>query len=102
MREENNSELKGILEILGPGTSLREGIENILRAKTGGLIVIGDNKEILETVDGGFSIGSAYSPANIYELAKMDGKSSMLMLSSSQIKVFPPLKQAQDIELLRG
>ena len=30
MREENNSELKGILKILGPGTSLREGIENIL------------------------------------------------------------------------
>lgn len=73
MREENNTELKTILKILGPGTSLREGIENILRAKTGGLIVIGDNKEMLETVDGGFSIGSLYSPANIYELAKMDG-----------------------------
>ncbi|WP_426348267.1 DNA integrity scanning diadenylate cyclase DisA [Alloiococcus sp. CFN-8] len=73
MREENNTELKAILKILGPGTSLREGIENILRAKTGGLIVIGDNKEMLETVDGGFSIGALYSPANIYELAKMDG-----------------------------
>ena len=73
MREENNTELKSILKILGPGTSLREGIENILRAKTGGLIVIGDNKEMLETVDGGFSIGALYSPANIYELAKMDG-----------------------------
>ena len=43
MREENNTELKAILKILGPGTSLREGIENILRAKTGGLVVIGDN-----------------------------------------------------------
>ena len=28
---------------------------------------------MLETVDGGFSIGASYSPANIYELAKMDG-----------------------------
>ena len=73
MREQNNTELKSILKILGPGTSLREGIENILRAKTGGLIVIGDNKEMLETVDGGFTIGATYSPANIYELAKMDG-----------------------------
>ena len=44
------------LKMLAPGTSLREGLENILRAKTGGLIVIGDDKEVTNIVDGGFYI----------------------------------------------
>lgn len=50
---------------MSPGTSLREGLDNILRAKTGGLIVLGDNEEILDLVDGGFNINSEYSPAYI-------------------------------------
>ncbi|MGV8983523.1 DNA integrity scanning diadenylate cyclase DisA [Clostridium sp.] len=73
MREEKSKELMSILKIMAPGTSLREGLENILRAKTGGLIVLGDGKEILDIVDGGFGINAEYSPAYIYELAKMDG-----------------------------
>lgn len=73
MRIEKDNELKGILKILAPGTLLREGLENILRAKTGGLLVLGDNEEILNMVDGGFKINSEYNPASVYELAKMDG-----------------------------
>ncbi|MBU3111740.1 DNA integrity scanning diadenylate cyclase DisA [Clostridium lacusfryxellense] len=73
MREEKSKELMGILKIMAPGTTLREGLENILKAKTGGLIVLGDGKEILDIVDGGFGINAEYSPAYIYELAKMDG-----------------------------
>lgn len=73
MREDKSKELMSILKIMAPGTSLREGLENILRAKTGGLIVLGDCKEILDIVDGGFGINSDYSPAYVYELAKMDG-----------------------------
>ncbi|MGL5574884.1 MAG: DNA integrity scanning diadenylate cyclase DisA [Sarcina sp.] len=73
MRLESNNELKGILKIMSPGTTLREGLENILRAKTGGLIVLSDKEDVLEIVDGGFKIDSPYSPAYIYELAKMDG-----------------------------
>lgn len=61
------------LKILAPGTSLREGLDNIVRAKTGALIVIGDNDDVLDIVDGGFSINSEFSPAHLYELAKMDG-----------------------------
>ena len=56
-----------------PGTQLREGLENILRAKTGGLIVISDSEEVMNIVDGGFSINSEYTPSYVYELAKMDG-----------------------------
>lgn len=61
------------LKLLAPGTSLREGLENVLKAKTGGLIIIGDSEEVMSVVDGGFNIGSDFSPAHLYELAKMDG-----------------------------
>ena len=66
-------EIKNILKLMSPGTQLREGLENILRAKTGGLIVIGDEEEVMKLVDGGFHINSEYTPAYVYELAKMDG-----------------------------
>ena len=73
MRIKDDEEIKSILKLMSPGTALREGLENILRAKTGGLIVIGDNEEVMNIVDGGFNINSEYSPAYVYELAKMDG-----------------------------
>lgn len=40
-----------ILKIVAPGTVLREGLDNILKAKTGALIVIGDSAELLDIVD---------------------------------------------------
>lgn len=66
-------EFLNTLRMLAPGTPLREGLDNVLKAKTGGLIVIGDSDEVLKIVDGGFSINSDYSPSYLYELAKMDG-----------------------------
>jgi diadenylate cyclase len=62
-----------VLRIVAPGTALRDGLENILKAKTGALIVIGDSQEVMRLVDGGFFINKEYSPAFLYELAKMDG-----------------------------
>ena len=70
--KEDNSMME-ILKLIAPGTKIREGLENILKAKTGALIVIGDTKEVLDIVDGGFSIDVEYTPAKLYELAKMDG-----------------------------
>lgn len=84
MRLDKNKELLNILKIVAPGTPLREGIENILKAKTGGLLVLGDNEEILKLVDGGFAINSDYSPSYVYELAKMDGA---IVLSSDLKKI---------------
>lgn len=69
----DDNEMIDILKLIAPGTPIREGLENILKAKTGGLIVIGDSKEVLDLVDGGFSIDVDYTPAKLYELAKMDG-----------------------------
>ncbi len=62
-----------ILKIVAPGTQLRHGIDNILRAKTGGLIVVGFDGKVQDLVDGGFSIECRFTPAYLYELAKMDG-----------------------------
>ncbi len=61
------------LKHLTPGTTLREGLENVLRAKMGVLVVIGDNANVMSVVDGGFALNCEFSPAGFYELAKMDG-----------------------------
>ncbi|GAB6139202.1 DNA integrity scanning diadenylate cyclase DisA [Halanaerobaculum tunisiense] len=66
-------EFSETLKLIAPGTSFREGLENILRAKTGALIVVGDSEEVLGTVDGGFNINAEMTPTRLYELAKMDG-----------------------------
>ena len=74
MREERMSDdFQKYLRMVAPGTLLNEGLENILRARTGAIIVVGDSKEVLSLVDGGFRIDSDFNPASLYELAKMDG-----------------------------
>lgn len=73
-----------ILKLIAPGTPIREGLENILKAKTGALIVIGENKEVMDLVDGGFNIDVDYTSARLYELAKMDGA---IILSSDLKKI---------------
>ncbi len=73
MRLNRDTFVTDILKLIAPGTTIREGLESILKAKTGALIVIGDSKEVLELVDGGFSINEDYTSSKLYELAKMDG-----------------------------
>ena len=79
-----NKNLIHALKMISPGSPLRQGLDNILKAKTGGLIVIATGEEIMEVVDGGFCINAEYSPAYIYELAKMDGA---IVLSSDTKKI---------------
>lgn len=73
IEKKRGEEITHTLKILAPGTPLREGLENVLKAKTGGLIVIGDSEEVMNIVDGGISINIDFTPAYLYELAKMDG-----------------------------
>jgi diadenylate cyclase len=84
VRVEKDKELLNILKIMAPGTPLREGLENVLRAKTGGLIILGDSDQVLDMVDGGFAINSDYTPTYVYELAKMDGA---IVISSDLKKI---------------
>lgn len=69
----SNKNLLHALKMISPGTPLRQGLDNVLKAKTGGLIVLATNEEIMKVVDGGFNINAEYSPSYLYELAKMDG-----------------------------
>ena len=62
-----------VLKMIAPGTPIRDGLENILKAKTGALIVVADTKEVLDLVDGGFELNVDYTSSRLYELAKMDG-----------------------------
>lgn len=73
-----------IMQSLAPGTPLRDGLDNILRAKMGALVVVGDNSMVLQLVDGGFELRCDYSPEAFYEAAKMDGA---LVLSSDAKRI---------------
>ncbi len=61
------------LRRLAPGTVLNEGLQNILRARTGALIVLGDTEPVLSLVNGGFHVDAETTAPALYELAKMDG-----------------------------
>lgn len=72
------------LEMVAPGTALREGIDNIVHARTGALIVIGDADELAQMISGGIRLDIDYSPAFLYQLAKMDGA---IVLNPSATKI---------------
>ncbi|MEV8145396.1 DNA integrity scanning diadenylate cyclase DisA [Specibacter sp. NPDC078709] len=65
--------LKATLARVAPGTPLRDGLERILRGRTGALIVLGSDKTIDSLCSGGFEIGIDFAPTSLRELAKMDG-----------------------------
>src|SRR4051812_19346336 len=65
--------LLGALDVVAPGTQLREGIDNILHAQTGGLILIADTDEVSFLFSGGIKLDVDYTPALLYQVAKMDG-----------------------------
>jgi len=65
--------LNDALALIAPGTALREGLDRILQAKHGALIVIGDDPAVLSVCTGGFLLDAEYSPQRLSELAKMDG-----------------------------
>ncbi|HEY8293887.1 MAG TPA: DNA integrity scanning diadenylate cyclase DisA [Micrococcaceae bacterium] len=65
--------LKATLARVAPGTPLRDGLERILRGRTGALIVLGSDRTIDSLCSGGFDIGIDFSPTRLRELAKMDG-----------------------------
>lgn len=79
------------LQMLAPGTVFRLGIENVLHANTGGLIVVGDSPELMKLVSGGFYINCEFTPSRLYELAKMDGAiitnsdASRILIANAQL-----------------
>lgn len=68
-----DEELMQVLAMLAPGTILREGVERVIRAGRGALIVIGWTGDVERVVSGGFVIDTNSTAQRISELAKMDG-----------------------------
>jgi diadenylate cyclase len=65
--------LRATLAAVAPGTELRDGLERILRGRTGGLIVLGYDPVVEELCTGGFELDVEFSATRLRELAKMDG-----------------------------
>jgi diadenylate cyclase len=61
------------LAMVAPGQPLRDGLERVLQAKRGALVVVGDGPEVLSICSGGFLLDAEFSPQRLAELAKMDG-----------------------------
>jgi diadenylate cyclase len=65
--------LRATLAQIAPGTAMRDGLERILRGRTGALIVIGYDQTVQELSTGGFVLDVEFSATRLRELAKMDG-----------------------------
>ena len=61
------------LQMVAPGTMIRQAIDNVVRARTGALLVFADEQEIRPMISGGIDIDVELKPMILYELAKMDG-----------------------------
>ena len=73
MVDHGSDPLNEALALVAPGTPLRMGIDRILQAKMGALVVVGDDPVVLSICTGGFLLDAEFSPQRLSELAKMDG-----------------------------
>ncbi|MGH3977493.1 MAG: DNA integrity scanning diadenylate cyclase DisA [Pseudonocardiaceae bacterium] len=74
MNERGHTELlRSTLARLAPGTVLRDGLERVLRGRTGGLLVLGHDPAVESICDGGFQLDVEFSATRLRELSKMDG-----------------------------
>jgi diadenylate cyclase len=62
------------LERLAPGTPMRRALERVIQQGKGGLVVLGHSSLVDGVSSGGFKLNrSAFTPAKLAELSKMDG-----------------------------
>lgn len=79
-----NDPLRANLALMAPGTALRDGLERILRGRTGGLVVLGYDKVVESLCTGGFPLDVEFSATRLRELCKMDGA---VVLSSDGTRI---------------
>ncbi len=72
-RGKAEAKLRLALAAVAPGTALREGLERILRGRTGALVVLGYDRTVESICTGGFVLDVDFSATGLRELAKMDG-----------------------------
>jgi diadenylate cyclase len=76
--------IRANLALMAPGTALRDGLERILRGRTGALIVLGYDAVVETICTGGFSLDVEFSATRLRELCKMDGA---VVLSSDGTRI---------------
>jgi diadenylate cyclase len=79
-----NDPLRANLALMAPGTALRDGLERILRGRTGALIVLGHDRVVESLCTGGFELDVEFSATRLRELCKMDGA---VVLSSDGTRI---------------
>ncbi len=72
-RSDETLRLRATLAQIAPGAPLRDGLERILRGRTGALIVLGHDKLVDSISTGGFTLDVPFTATGLRELAKMDG-----------------------------
>lgn len=80
-----DSAMRQALQLVAPGTDLREGLKRIQRSHTGALIVLGDTPQVESICSGGFPIDIPFSASRLRELTKMDG-AVIIDVESGRIK----------------
>ncbi|MDO5700246.1 MAG: DNA integrity scanning diadenylate cyclase DisA [Bowdeniella nasicola] len=86
-------DLRSTLARVAPGSELRDGLERILRGRTGALIVLGDNETVGAICSGGFNLNVPFTATRLRELAKMDGgvvlDSSLTKITRANVQLLP-------------
>ena len=72
-RQKPEARLRATLAAVAPGTELREGLERVLRGRTGALVVLGIDRTVESLSTGGFDLDIEFTATALRELAKMDG-----------------------------
>ncbi|GAB3677842.1 DNA integrity scanning diadenylate cyclase DisA [Angustibacter aerolatus] len=89
------------LAAVAPGTELRDGLERILRGRTGALIVLGFDRTVDSIATGGFPLDVEFSATRLRELAKMDGaivcdrEASRILRAATQLLPDPSIETAE-------
>ncbi len=102
MAERSEDELiRTTLAAAAPGTELRDGLERILRGRTGALIVLGNDRLVEQIATGGFPLDVEFSATRLRELAKMDGAivcdrdASRILRAATQLLPDPTIETAE-------
>ena len=92
-RSEEALRLRETLASIAPGTALRDGLERILRGRTGALIVLGSDRVVESIATGGFTLDVPFTATGLRELAKMDGgiivDSDITRISRAAVHLMP-------------
>jgi diadenylate cyclase len=78
---------------VAPGTDLRQGIDDIIRSRSGALLVVGDPEKLSFLYSGGLRLDQPLTPQFLYELAKMDGAiiidSGLTRIAYANVQLMP-------------